>query len=149
MGIPDDWVVQYYKKKSVGAVDGNTYVPNPYARPFKSPIDDLQLTLAGDREAVDEARVEQLKDDLHYCKGVCDLALKHRNEAEARVAELEAALKPFAETAQYINETDPRYPDTAAVMRPMFDVYKDGVRVCVTYGDLRRAAKALAPTEKE
>jgi hypothetical protein len=34
------------------------------------------------------AEVERLKEDLHYNKGCCDLAMKHRDEAEAEVERL-------------------------------------------------------------
>lgn len=39
-----------------------------------------------------EARIETLEESLHYCNGVADLAMKHRDEAEARVAVLTEAL---------------------------------------------------------
>ena len=45
-------------------------------------------------EAADEldrlrARVASLEESLHYANGVADLAMKHRDDAEKRVAELE------------------------------------------------------------
>ncbi len=38
------------------------------------------------------ARVASLEESLHYANGVADLAMKHRDDAENRVAELERAL---------------------------------------------------------
>ncbi len=35
-----------------------------------------------------DAEIEQLKEDLHLCNGTCDLALKHRDFAEAEVERL-------------------------------------------------------------
>ncbi len=48
-------------------------------------------------EAADEierlrARVASLEESLHYANGTADLAMKHRDDAEKRVAELERAL---------------------------------------------------------
>ena len=31
-------------------------------------------------------RIEELEEQLHYTKGCCDLAMKHRDEAEAKLA---------------------------------------------------------------
>ena len=38
------------------------------------------------------ARVASLEESLHYANGTADLAMKHRDDAEKRVAELERAL---------------------------------------------------------
>lgn len=38
-------------------------------------------------------KIERLEEDLHYNKGCCELAMKHRDEAEAKIKRLEAALK--------------------------------------------------------
>ena len=40
-----------------------------------------------------QAKVEELRTDLHYCNGVSDLAMKHRDFAEAKVEELEEAAR--------------------------------------------------------
>ena len=55
-------------------------------------------------EAVEkaEARVATVEESLHYCNGVADLAMKHRDIAEARVAELEAALQFYADPETYV-----------------------------------------------
>ena len=37
-------------------------------------------------EAADE--IERLREELHYCNGTCDLAMKHRDIAEAKVRAL-------------------------------------------------------------
>lgn len=45
------------------------------------------------------ARVASLEESLHYANGVADLAIKHRDDAEKRVAELERtgnAVPPLA-----------------------------------------------------
>lgn len=42
-------------------------------------------------KAADE--IERLKEDLHYNKGCCDLAMKHRDEAETQVEALRIQLK--------------------------------------------------------
>jgi hypothetical protein len=50
----------------------------------------------------------------------------------SRIARLEAALKPFADRAEYVSE----YADT-------FFVDETDVEFAITIGDLRRAAEAL------
>ena len=42
-----------------------------------------------------ETEVDELKTDLHYCNGVSDLAMKHRDLAEAKVEELTVELGNF------------------------------------------------------
>jgi len=37
-------------------------------------------------EAADE--IERLREELHYCNGTCDLAMKHRDIAEAKLRAL-------------------------------------------------------------
>lgn len=39
------------------------------------------------------AENERLKEELHYCNGCCDLAMKHRDIAEAEIERLKAALE--------------------------------------------------------
>ena len=39
-----------------------------------------------------QSEVEELKTDLHYCNGVSDLAMKHRDFAETKVERLTAAI---------------------------------------------------------
>jgi hypothetical protein len=50
------------------------------------------------------AEIEQLKQDLHFANGVADLAMKHRDEAEARVEQLRAALMEIAESQSVVKD---------------------------------------------
>jgi predicted nucleic acid-binding Zn-ribbon protein len=43
-----------------------------------------------------KAEIERLREQLHYANGTCDLAMKHRDEAEADNERLRAALKDIA-----------------------------------------------------
>jgi hypothetical protein len=51
----------------------------------------MLLLCEGDRKEM-AAEIERLQDEAHYAKGTCDLAMRHRDEAEAEVARLRAAL---------------------------------------------------------
>ena len=57
-------------------------------------------------------RVEELETDLHYCNGVSDLAIKHRDIAEAKVEELEAVL----DRVHYLLTLDTPYINTAIAL---------------------------------
>ncbi len=71
-----------------------------------------------------EARVKKLEESLHYCNGTADLALKHRDEAEAtnvrlavRVGELEGALKTVA--PHFYGEYHYDHPDCRIVRQAL------------------------------
>jgi hypothetical protein len=49
----------------------------------------MLLLCEGDRKEM-AAEIERLQDEAHYAKGTCDLAMKHRDEAEAEVERLKA-----------------------------------------------------------
>ena len=53
---------------------------------------DIEFSIAEAKYvAMLETKVEELETDLHYCNGVSDLAMKHRDIAEAKVEELTAS----------------------------------------------------------
>lgn len=54
---------------------------------------DAQIRMAKEEVERLRARVEELEESLHMANGTADLAMKHRDMAEKRVAELEAANK--------------------------------------------------------
>ena len=41
------------------------------------------------------AEIDRLREELHYCKGTCDLAMKHRDIAEAEVKRLLQELRHY------------------------------------------------------
>ena len=56
--------------------------------PLTAPHRAAQLVEADELDRL-RARVASLEESLHYANGVADLAMKHRDDAENRVAELE------------------------------------------------------------
>ncbi len=61
-----------------------------------------------------QAKVEQLRTDLHYCNGVSDLAMKHRDFAEAKVEKLEGKIKKAGDIlAEHQTMTSPTYLSNA------------------------------------
>jgi chromosome segregation ATPase len=54
---------------------------------YEQQIELLQVALAAERD-----KVEKLTDDLHLCNGTADLAMKHRDIAEAELAALRSKL---------------------------------------------------------
>jgi hypothetical protein len=56
--------------------------------------DDYSIVEISNRRAKEAADlIEKLEEQAHYANGVADLAMKHRDYAEQRVAKLEAALQ--------------------------------------------------------
>jgi chromosome segregation ATPase len=43
-----------------------------------------------------QAEIERLTEQLHYANGTCDLAMKHRDAAEAEIERLRASVKELA-----------------------------------------------------
>jgi hypothetical protein len=56
------------------------------------------------------ARVGEAEEKLHYANGVADLAMKHRDEAEATVADLEGRLERAHVALQEIARWSEAYP---------------------------------------
>jgi hypothetical protein len=60
--------------------------------------DDYSMVEISNRRAKEAADlIEKLEEQAHYANGVADLAMKHRDYAEQRVAKLEVALKNISE----------------------------------------------------
>ena len=56
--------------------------------PYNEHVRDCDICLAAQAVESLQADVDELKTDLHYCNGVSDLAMKHRDIAEAEVKRL-------------------------------------------------------------
>lgn len=48
-----------------------------------------------------EAEIERLRESTHYANGVADLAMKHRDVAESRLAATNALLRDIADCAWF------------------------------------------------
>lgn len=66
------------------------------------------------------AEIEQLTEQLHYANGTCDLAMKHRDEAEAEIEQQRQLLRAARGLLQHhnilypdeIDDAIPRWPDS-------------------------------------
>jgi hypothetical protein len=94
-----------------------------------------------------EAREQEWKSEIERRDEIIASSEFLRKAAETRVTELEAALKPFAETSKCFDTMPVKDPEQwFAYSGTQHANYTVGA---ITVGDLRRAAKALAPTGKE
>ena len=84
-----------------------------------------------------ERERDEAREALHYANGTAELAMKHRDTAEARVKELEEALDPFAAVAEHDIGEDEVDKDR---FTPMVVNHRAPL---ITVGDLRRARAAL------
>jgi len=91
---------------------------------------------AADALEVQAKLIEKLKANAVFWQKDALHTLKVKNEGDARIAELEAALKPFADVANYF-DNEPRYTDEDSPCEAFN-----------TFGDLR-AARAAYLGEKE
>jgi hypothetical protein len=69
--------------------------------------------------------------------------LAHITEQSAQIARMDEALEPFMDFYGPQLETGDAFSDESIVSRERFE---GGVRVCITLGDLRRAALTKAGT---
>jgi hypothetical protein len=70
---------------------------------WKAEVEELvrALNLCTQRAVQAEARAANVEESLHYANGVADLAMKHRDEAEARVMEAPVGdVRPFMACAK-------------------------------------------------
>lgn len=84
-----------------------------------------------------ERERDEAREAAHYANGTAELAMKHRDTAEARVKELEEALDPFAAVAEHDIGEDEVDKDR---FTPMVVNHRAPL---ITVGDLRRARAAL------
>lgn len=98
------------------------------------------------RTTAAETERDDLKDRLHYCTGVADLAIKHRNEAEAREARMREALAWSLDEIDVLSNRLCKwaYPQGLDVVdrRDQLDNYRKAV-------EARRAALTLKETEHD
>jgi len=59
-----------------------------------------------------QQEVEALREQAHYANGVAELAMKHRDEAEAKLAQAVEALQPFAWPPLYVFDKDQAFVPT-------------------------------------
>lgn len=97
---------------------------------------EAQRTKMADAEAVRQSAPVA---HMHIGGGMVSGSPVDIDAASARIAELEAALRPFAWLAE--RHDDRGYKDTDGIIFP-------GSKACVVMGDLRRARAALRPADK-
>jgi hypothetical protein len=92
---------------------------------------------------------KDLEESLHYANGVADLAMKHRDEAEAQLEALRSdlepkdkALEPFAAAMDYQDIQNSGTDDDEAIV-------KTHAACKITMGHLRTARSALSPEKEE
>ena len=84
-------------------------------------------------EAADALEAQDVK--IKHLLSELDYVTRQRRYGDARIAELEAALKPFADAADDLNEIDDAFLKS--------DVWGHPVAMNITINDLRAARSAL------
>jgi Mn-dependent DtxR family transcriptional regulator len=99
-----------------------------------SPVEAADALEAQARRIAELEREIERKDLIiyKYDKRIYFLMDKEKEQA-ARIAELEAALKPFADVAEYLDDTD----------ADRYAIWEHGVSMNITIGDLRAARAAF------
>jgi len=97
-------------------------------------------------EAADE--IERLREELHYCNGTCDLAMKHRDIAEAEIGRLRRELSYHAHTDEDIKVQNDEIERLRTALE-MIVATKDSPFSSATQTDIARAVARRALTGRE
>jgi hypothetical protein len=86
-----------------------------------------------------QAELAEAQETAHYANGVADLAMKHRDAAEADAARLRSALEPFKGLSDGYWSHDGQHD-----FEDEFEVARIGMFKSITVGHLRAIDQALA-----